>query len=66
MNIRNEIIEEVISTLRQANTVLLGVTALDSPAEFAQKCKENERAINRRIKKAIMLLENSKGGIYGN
>ena len=66
MNIRNEIIEEVISTLRQANCVLLGITALDSPAEFAQKCKENERAINRRIKKAIMLLENSKGGIYGN
>lgn len=66
MNIRSEIIEEVISTLRQANIVLLGVTALDSPAEFAKKCKENERAINRRIKKAIMLLENSKGGIYGN
>lgn len=66
MNIRSEIIEEVISTLHQANCVLLGVTALDSPAEFAQKCKENERAINRRIKKSIMLLENSKGGIYGN
>ena len=44
MNIQSEIIEEVISTLRQANCVLLGITALDSPAEFAQKCKENERA----------------------
>ena len=66
MKIENWIIEEVLSTLRQANCVLLGVTALDSPAEFAQKCKENETAINRRIKKAIMLLENSKGGIYGN
>lgn len=66
MKIDNGIIEEVISTLKQANSVLLGITALDSPAEFAKKCKENERAINRRIKKAIMLLENSKGGIYGN
>ena len=66
MKIENWIIEEVIDTLRQANTVLLGVTALDSPAEFAKKCKDNECAINRRIKKAIMLLENSKGGIYGN
>lgn len=66
MNISNEIIEEVLATLRQANVVLLGLTALDSSEEFARKRKENERAINRRIKKAIMLLENSKGGIYGN
>jgi hypothetical protein len=66
MGIDNWIIEEVINTLRQANSVLLGITALDSPEEFAKKCKENERAINRRIKKTIMLLENSKGGVYGN
>ena len=63
MKIDNWIIEEVLNTLRQANLVLLGITALDSSEEFAKKCKENESAINRRIKKAIMLLENSKGGI---
>lgn len=50
---------EVIDTLYQANNVLLGVTGLDSPHEFAKKCRENETAINRRIKKAIGLFESS-------
>lgn len=50
---------EVIDTLRQADITLLGVTGLDSPQEFARKCKENETAINRRIKKAIGLFESS-------
>lgn len=50
---------EVIDTLYQANNVLLGVTGLDSPKEFKEKCKKNETAINRRIHKAISLLESS-------
>lgn len=50
---------EVIDTLRQADITLLGVTGLDSPQEFAKKCRENETAINRRIHKAISLLESS-------
>lgn len=56
MKIDEWIVREVIDTLRQANITLLGVTALDSPQEFAKKCKENETAINRRIKNAIGLL----------
>lgn len=50
---------EVIDTLRQADITLLGITGLDSPQEFAKKCRENETAINRRIKKAIGLFESS-------
>lgn len=50
---------EVIDTLYQANNVLLGVTGLDSPHEFAKKCRENETAINRRIRTAIGLFESS-------
>lgn len=50
---------EVIDTLYQANITLLGVTGLDSPQEFAKKCRENETAINRRIREAIGLLESS-------
>lgn len=59
MKIDEWIVREVIDTLRQANITLLGVTGLDSPQEFAKKCKENETAINRRIKNAIGLLEAS-------
>lgn len=54
------IVREVIDTLRQANITLLGVTGLDSPQEFAKKCKENETAINRRINNAISLLNSVK------
>ena len=59
MKIDEWIVREVIDTLRQANITLLGVTGLDSPTEFAKKCKENDTAINRRIKNAIGLLEAS-------
>lgn len=59
MKIDEWVVREVIDTLRQANITLLGVTGLDSPQEFAKKWRENERAINRRIKKAIGLLESS-------
>lgn len=59
MKINEWVVREVIDTLRQANITLLGVTGLDSPQEFAKKCKENETAINRRIKNAIGLLEAS-------
>ena len=59
MKVDEWVVREVIDTLRQANITLLGVTGLDSPEEFAQKCKENESAINRRIKNAIGLLEAS-------
>ena len=57
MKIDEWVVREVIDTLRQANITLLGVTGLDSPREVAKKCKENETAINRRIRKAIGLLE---------
>lgn len=59
MKIEEWIVREVIDTLHQANITLLGITGLDSPQEFAKKCVENETAINRRIKKAIGLLESS-------
>lgn len=59
MKIDEWVVREVIDTLYQANNTLLGVTGLDSQQEFAKKCKENETAINRRIKKAIGLLEAS-------
>lgn len=59
MKVDEWVVREVINTLHQANITLLGVTALDSPKEFAKKCKEDETAINRRIKKAIGLLEAS-------
>ena len=54
------VVIEVIDTLRQANITLLGCTGLDSPQEFAKKCKENETAINRRINNAISLLNSVK------
>ena len=53
------VVREVIDTLRQANITLLGITGLDSLREIDRKCKENETAINRRIKKAIGLFESS-------
>ena len=59
MKIDEWVVREVIDTLRQANITLLGVTGLDSPQEFARKCKENETAINRRINNAIGFLEGS-------
>ena len=59
MKIDEWVVREVIDTLRQANITLLGVTGLDSPQEFARKCKGNETAINRRINNAIGLLEGS-------
>ena len=59
MKIDEWIVREVIDTLHQANITLLGVTGLDSPREVAKKCEENETAINRRIRKAISLLESS-------
>ena len=59
MTVDEWIVREVIDTLRQANITLLGITGLDSPQEFAKKCRENETAINRRIKNAIGLLESS-------
>ena len=51
------VVREVIDTLRQANITLLGVTGLDSQEEFERKCKDNSTAINRRIQRAIILLE---------
>lgn len=54
------VVREVIDTLCQANITLLGCTGLDSPQEFAKKCKENETAINRRIYNAISLLNSVK------
>lgn len=59
MKIDEWIVREVIDTLRQANMTLLGVTGLDSQEEFERKCKEKSTAINRRIHKAIGLLEAS-------
>lgn len=59
MKIDEWIIREAIDTLHQANITLLGVTGLDSPQEIAKKYEENETAINRRIRKAIGLLESS-------
>lgn len=59
MKIDEWIVREVIDTLHQANVTLLGVTGLDSPQEIAKKRLENETAINRRIHKAIGLLESS-------
>ena len=60
MTIDEWIVREAIDTLRQANITLLGCTGLDSPQEFAKKCKENETAINRRINNAISLLSSVK------
>ena len=60
MRIDEWVVREVIDTLRQANITLLGCTGLDSPQEFAKKCKENETAINRRINNAISLLNSVK------
>ena len=57
MKIDEWIVREVIDTLHQANITLLRITGLDSPQEVAKKCEENETAINRRIRKAISLLE---------
>ena len=54
------VVREVSDTLQEANITLLGCTGLDSPQEFARKCKENETAINRRIKNAISLLNSVK------
>lgn len=62
MKVDEWVVREVIDTLYQVNNVLLGVTGLDSPQEFAKKCKENETAINRRIKNAIGLLTNAVKG----
>lgn len=59
MKIDEWIVKEVIDTLYQANITLLRITGLDSPQEIAKKCEENETAINRRIRKAISLLESS-------
>lgn len=59
MKIDEWIVREVIDTLHQANITLLGITGLDSPQEFAKKCRENETAINRRIRNAISLLKSS-------
>lgn len=59
MKIDEWVIREVIDTLHQANITLLGITGLDSPQEFAKKCRENETAINRRIRNAISLLKSS-------
>lgn len=57
MNIDEWVIREVIDTLRQANITLLGLTALDSEQEIKEKVQNNETAINRRIRNAIILLE---------
>ena len=59
MKIDEWIIKEAIDTLHQANITLLKITGLDSPQEIAKKREENETAINRRIRKAISLLESS-------
>ena len=56
MKIDKWVIEEAIDTLRQANISLLGITGLDTNQEISQKIKANESAINRRIAKAIALL----------
>lgn len=60
MKVDGWIIRETIDTLRQADISLLGITGLDSPKEFAKKCKENETAINRRIRRTIGLLQTAK------
>lgn len=39
MKVDEWIVREAIDTLRQANITLLGVTGLDSPQEFAKKCR---------------------------
>ena len=57
MKIDDWVVKEVIETLYQANNCLYGITGLDFPQERAKKYKENETAINRRIKNAIDLLE---------
>ena len=59
MKIDEWVVREVIDTLYQANNCLYGITGLDFPEERAKKYKENETAINRRIKNAIGLLESS-------
>ena len=59
MKIDEWIVREVVDTLHQANITLLKITGLDSPQEVAKKYEENETAINRRIRKAISLLESS-------
>lgn len=56
MNIEDYVVAEVVDTLYQANTTLLGITGLDSQEEIEKKCKENSTAINRRIQRAIILL----------
>jgi hypothetical protein len=62
MKIDKWLVIEAIDTLRQANTTLLGITGLESPYQLSKKYRENERAINRRIKHAIELLEASVNG----
>ena len=59
MKIDEWVVREVIDTLYQANITLLGVTGLESPQEFRNKCLENETAINRRIRNAISILKSS-------
>ena len=53
-------IGEVIDTLYQANATLLGLTGLDSKEEIEKKCKEKSTAINRRIQRAIILLQETE------
>lgn len=53
-------IGEVIDTLYQANATLLGLTGLDSEEEIEKKCKEKSTAINRRIQRAIILLQETE------
>ena len=43
MKVDEWVVREVIDTLHQANITLLGVTGLDSPQEFAKKCKTESR-----------------------
>ncbi len=59
MKIDEWVVREVIDTLHQANRTLLGITGLDSLQEIAEKCVENETAINRRIRNAISILKSS-------
>ena len=59
MKIDEWVVREVINTLHDADMILLGITAIDSPQEFAKKFTENETAINRRIRNAIGLLKSS-------
>ena len=59
MKIDEWVVREVINTLHDADMILLGITAIDSPQECAKKCVENETPINRRIKNAIGLLRSS-------